>query len=96
MARQTLVPRAKIVAAREAIGLTPEEAARRARVTSAYLHRIERNGGASYVLACRLSRLYNAPIDIFLKRGTKAKRRTAATAPHTESVPTGGRHTASH
>jgi transcriptional regulator with XRE-family HTH domain len=56
------------VSARAAAGLTIEAAARRARVTPAYLRQIERRGGAPYALACRLSRLDGAPLDTFLKR----------------------------
>lgn len=55
--------------ARESAGFGLEEAARRARVSPDYLRRIERNGGAPFALACRLSNLYDgAPTDIFLRR----------------------------
>lgn len=52
--------------ARQAAGLTLEEAARLARVGQIYLRRIEKHGGASWVLCRRLSRLYGAPLDVFV------------------------------
>jgi transcriptional regulator with XRE-family HTH domain len=51
--------------ARKRAGLTLNEAARRARITPAYLKRVERLG-AAYILARRLARLYACPIDVFL------------------------------
>jgi len=54
--------------AREAAGLSLEEAAKRARVCVAYLRAIERHGGASYGLAVRLSRLYGCSANVFLYR----------------------------
>ena len=54
--------------ARESLGLTPEQAARRLRITPRYLRSIERNGNAPYALAERLSRLYNVPMHTFLYR----------------------------
>jgi transcriptional regulator with XRE-family HTH domain len=47
-------------------GLTVQEAARRSRISAAYLRRIEQHGGASWVLACRLAALYQCRIDVFL------------------------------
>ncbi len=51
--------------ARELAGLTLEDAAKRARVTPGYLATVERQG-APYVLAQRLSKLYDCRIDLFL------------------------------
>ncbi|HEX8236059.1 MAG TPA: helix-turn-helix domain-containing protein [Abditibacteriaceae bacterium] len=50
-----MTPAAK---ARQSAGLTIEQAAKRARIGVEYLRRLERHGGASYVLARRLARLY--------------------------------------
>ncbi|MEN6415837.1 MAG: helix-turn-helix transcriptional regulator [Armatimonadota bacterium] len=55
----------KATKARLAAGLTLEEAAKRARVCVAYLRSVEREG-ASFVLATRLSRIYNCGMDEFL------------------------------
>jgi len=55
--------RAKL--ARETVGLTLEQAAKRARITPQYLMQVERKG-ASFSLAQRLSRLYDCRIDFFL------------------------------
>lgn len=52
--------------ARNNVGLTLKQAARRARVGDSYLRRIELHGGASYVLAQRLARLYQCSIHVFL------------------------------
>lgn len=52
--------------ARKAAGLTIAEAARLARVSPAYLRRVEREG-ASFVLAQRLARLYGVGIDAFIQ-----------------------------
>ena len=54
------------VDARESLGLTLEEAANRLRICSPYLRRVERSGGASWILCRRLSQLYQVPIDIFI------------------------------
>ena len=60
--------------ARQAAGLTLEEAARLARVGQIYLRRVEKHGGASWVLCRRLSRLYGAPLDTFVyKKGGGGK-----------------------
>ena len=56
---------------REAAGLTVDQAARRARICTAYLRRIERTGGAPYVLAERLAKIYHAPVDAFVWRVRK-------------------------
>lgn len=58
---------------RELSGLTIEQAARRARVGSAYLRGIERQGGAGYYLAQRLSAIYQCRIEIFLYGSTPAR-----------------------
>jgi len=57
--------------AREAAGLSIEEAAKRTRVCVAYLRAVERHGGASYGLAMRLSRLYGCSANIFLYHASK-------------------------
>lgn len=54
------------VVARERVGLSIQEAARRARVCVPYLRAVERRGGASYVLAMRLARLYRCSATMFL------------------------------
>ena len=58
--------------AREAAFPSIEKAARRARVSVAYLRQTERDG-APFALACRLSHLYGAPIDVFLKGRRKSE-----------------------
>jgi len=55
--------------ARESAGLSLDEAAKRARVCSAYLRAVERRGGASFVLAMRLARLYSCSANVFLYTG---------------------------
>lgn len=52
--------------ARKSAGLTPLQAAKRARVSKDYLLRLERTGGISFPLAQRLARAYNCRIDTFL------------------------------
>jgi transcriptional regulator with XRE-family HTH domain len=52
--------------ARIAAGLTVKEAARRARVVPSYLRRVERHGGAPWVLAQRLAFIYNCSANLFL------------------------------
>jgi len=52
--------------ARESAGYTIDEAANRARVGTAYLRQIERQGWAPYGLACRLSRIYGCSLSAFL------------------------------
>ena len=47
--------------------MTVEEASRRARISAAYLRRIERGVGAPYALALRLSHIYATPMDRFLR-----------------------------
>jgi len=75
--------------ARESAGLSVEQAAARARIAFSYLRRIERQGGgAPFVLAQRLSRLYGCPLDTFLSRKEARKR----TDPLLDS-PAGRRHT---
>ena len=56
--------------AREAAGLCLADAARRARVSPNYLRRIELHGGAPYVLAKRLCRIYRCSIHLFLPSST--------------------------
>lgn len=64
-------------AAREAVGHTSEQAARKAGVTKDYLLACERNG-ATHVLTQILAPIYKCPIDYFLpiKRGGGATSRT--------------------
>lgn len=52
--------------ARDTAGLTLQQAARHARVGESYLRRVELHGGAPYVLARRLARLYCCSIHLFL------------------------------
>jgi len=53
---------------REALGLTVEGAAKRARICTTYLKRIEKRGGGSFALIERLSVIYEAPMDAFIRR----------------------------
>ena len=53
--------------AREAAGLSIGDAARKARISIAYLRQVER-GGAPYRLARRLARLYGCSANVFIKR----------------------------
>lgn len=46
--------------------LSLKEAARRARVSSTYLRRIELHGDVPLVLASRLANLYNCSLNLFL------------------------------
>ncbi len=56
---------------REIAGLKLESAAKRVRVTPSYLRSVETGRRiAPYVLACRLSRLYGCPLDVFLNSGS--------------------------
>ena len=64
--------------AREAAGLTLAQAARRARVGTAYLRRIERHGAAPYVLAVRLAGLYGCRMDVFLQGQPQRPQRAGA------------------
>lgn len=52
--------------ARVAAGLTPDKAAKAARICPAYLKRIERKGNAPYCLAVRLAKLYACSMHLFL------------------------------
>ena len=61
--------------ARETAQLTVEQAARQARICPAYLRRIERHGGATYVLAMRLARLYSCSANLFLYPSTEGQSR---------------------
>jgi transcriptional regulator with XRE-family HTH domain len=67
--------------AREAAGFSLGDAARRARVSPNYLRRIELHGGASYVLAKRLCRIYRCSIHLFLPSSyqRQPERSTAST-----------------
>jgi len=47
-------------------GYSLQRAAKLARIEPEYLRRVENHGGASYVLAVRLSRLYQCSMQIFL------------------------------
>ncbi len=70
------------ICAREAAGLTLEEAALRARISTNYLMRVERHGGASYSLAQRLCVIYGCSLNIFLFTGGQRKSTTTLdTAP---------------
>lgn len=77
---KALSPAAK---AREAAGLTLTQAARRARVSPAYLRRMEA-GGCSYGLALELAHLYHCPVDLFLAR-PRAERQPRVSANARES-----------
>ena len=66
--------------AREKRGLTPQKAARLARITVPYLHRVEREG-APFHLAQRLSALYGCPLDYFLPTGNQTQDRNRTTPP---------------
>lgn len=52
--------------ARIAAGLTIQAAAKRARITPAYLGGCERKRDFPYILAERLSRIYQCRLDVFL------------------------------
>jgi len=52
--------------AREAAGLTLDQAAKQARICSSYLRAVERRGGASYVLAMSLTRIYGCSANVFI------------------------------
>lgn len=69
--------------AREAAGLSVQEAARRAHITEGYLRRIE-SKGAPYMLARRLAALYECRVDVFLPRktSTPAKRKRKEAVRH--------------
>ncbi len=56
--------------ARQDAGLSVPEAARRVRVSPAYLRRIEIHGDAPYVLAVRLANLYRCSANLFLYAST--------------------------
>ena len=55
--------------ARMKSGLSLENAAKKARVTPQYLLHCEATQSFSWLLANRLSVIYNAPLDVFTKRG---------------------------
>lgn len=75
--------------AREKVGLSVDEAARSASISTDYLKRIERLGNCSFPLARRLARLYECSVNVFLLKSTnqssqtlersKKKTRTVAT-----------------
>lgn len=52
--------------ARERRGLSRAQLATAARIGESYLARIERHGFAPFVLARRLSKILNVPLDVFL------------------------------
>lgn len=52
---------------RELNNLSLEQAAKKARVSPAYLRQVEKKGG-SYTLAKRLAAIYGCPIDVFLPK----------------------------
>src|SRR6201999_3918243 len=69
-----------MVRAREAAGLTLEQAAKKARVSKGYLKRFEgRGGGPPEVLAKRLRGIYKCPIDVFLPTGGRIAARLKST-----------------
>lgn len=76
MAKQRESQKTPAILAREAAGLTVEQAAKQARICTAYLKAVERRGGASFVLATRLSRLYQCSMNVFLY--SKPKKNTEA------------------
>ncbi len=70
-------------AAREATGMSIEEAAARLRVSVDYLQRVERTGTPSYYLALRLANIYRAGVQTFLpvKRGKEKAGRLRTARP---------------
>lgn len=58
---------ADLRALRESAGLTVEVAARRVRVSSTYLRRVEQTGIVPYSLALRLATLYGVGLGHFLR-----------------------------
>ncbi len=86
--------------AREAAGLTVEQAARLARITPAYLRRKEREGSFSVVMAERMERICRCDIKVFLA-GSKPKsreetngRKRSETKQQRTTSPRGGRSVA--
>lgn len=67
--------------AREAAGLTLEQAAQRARVGIKYLSRVEKHGGASYTLAQRLCVIYRCSLNVFLFNGGERESATTLDTP---------------
>ena len=59
-------PNSPAIEARQRLGLSPEAAAQKLRISPRYLRSIERHGNAPYPLAERLSRLYGCPMQTFL------------------------------
>ena len=55
--------------AREQVGLSIDQAAKKLRISVRYLQQIEHHGSPSYSTALRVSALYHCPADIFLKGG---------------------------
>jgi len=53
--------------AREAAGMTRHQLAKKARISEAYLRRVERHGRASFYLAERLAALCNCRLDIYIR-----------------------------
>ena len=73
--------------ARESAGLSPDVAARRLRVSLAYLQRLERGVASwSFVLATRAAALYRARIDIFLTRKTERRAAISHTCERTDAL----------
>ena len=52
--------------ARRRLGLSPEAAARKLRISPRYLRSVEKHGNAPYPLAERAARLYGVPMQTFL------------------------------
>lgn len=61
--------------ARISAGLSVADAARIAAISQGYLRRIEREG-APYLLARRLARLYQCPVESFLPAKSRERRAT--------------------
>lgn len=70
-------------AAREACGLSLQEAARQARVTPGYLARIERRTlrgqSCSFALARRLAGIYGCRMEVFVSEGSQPAQRPCVT-----------------
>lgn len=76
-------PSCPMVRAREAVGLTLEQAACKALVSVDYLRDIERKGGgAPSNLAERLAGIYRCSVFVFLRSGGSSQNDASDTAPH--------------
>jgi len=72
-------------AARERVGLSLAEAAKRGRMSVAYLNRLERSGDFPLVTAERLSRMYQCPLSTFLAHQGSPKSEQKAAPEETRS-----------